>query len=131
MKNQILFRAKSVGKNEWVTGFYVEEHNIPITKDEGNGENVNCGTYSSYSIFNPRNEKTWTEVKKETVGQLFSGMPASNSSQLFQKDIIEVNGNKYHMDSLFDWYVSYSGIQEDIVLIGNSIENPELLADID
>lgn len=130
MENQILFRAKSVEKNEWVTGFYVEEHNIPINKDDGNGESVECGTCSSYSIFNPENEKIWTEIKKETVGQLFSGMPASNSEQLFQKDIIEANGSKYYMDDFFDWHVSYSMIQEEIKLIGNSIDNPELLADI-
>jgi len=127
MENQILFRAKSVEKNEWVTGFYIEEHNTPINKEDGNGDSVECGAYSSYYIFNPDNEKIWTEVKKETVGQLFAGMPATNSDKLFQKDIIQVENEKYHMDIFFDWYISYSTIQEEIILIGNSIDNPDLL----
>jgi len=129
MKNQILFRAKSVEKNEWVTGFYTEEYDISVNKEDSNGCIVECGTRNSYSIFNQDNEKTWTEVKKETVGQLFAGMPAINSDKLFQKDIIQVENEKYHLDNFFDWHISYSTIQKEITLVGNSIDNPDLLTD--
>lgn len=119
---EILFRAKSIKSRKWVTGFYFEEHDIPITKEDSHGDNIESETYSSYSIFNKENEQIWTEIEKKTVGQLVCH--DKNENEVWSNSKVKYGSGVYGLKySVNGWYiddVSYPNFEEkDIEVVAD------------
>lgn len=127
MNREIKFRGKLVNSKEWAEG------NLCIRVD---------GTY----IITP--DETilgkYGKVNKETVGQ-YTGLHDKNGKEIYEGDIIEwttLSGKKYRFSveysNKYAQYVSVNtkdvsmeyeplGDYENIEVIGNMYDNPELL----
>ena len=127
MKREIKFRAKIVmdiesfamKKGHWVEGHYYE--------DLQDGEQC--------SWIQECNDIIHYKVDKETVGQ-FTGLLDKNSNEIYFDDII---ANKYGDTGHVIWYNNGIGIDwgndyihyiesdDELEIIGNIFDNPELL----
>lgn len=129
---EILFRGKRIDNGEWVEGLYTE----------------NCISYASgFAIIEDYYEKY--EVKRDTVGQ-YSGLTDKNGKKIFEGDICKFREwdkgdmcwiGKVHYEH--QQFVISGGpneecattftlcmsrfIPENIEVIGNVYDNPELL----
>ena len=127
--NNILFRAKKIGENRWVYGYYYysiryESHYIKVSE--------NIEDTDSFVEFD-------VEVIPETIG-IFTGVNDMNGNKIFTGDIINnINGNfnamVYLYSELGKFVVGpnekcmtghvYSGSTK--VVIGNIYDNHELM----
>lgn len=140
---EILFRGKRVDNGEWVEGFYSPAR-LPIVVEIGHFINEN-----GYRAI---------EVKKETVCE-FTGLTDKNGRRIFEGDIVctryrtgeiccigdvqfshgvygaEWLGNKKNKSMVGGWGQLHNlrrfddDIINDIEVIGNIYDNPELLED--
>lgn len=123
---EILFRGKD-NKGAWHRGFYCvfeqkEEHRIYI----GYGETNESGRSPNYWKVNPN-----------TIGQ-YTGLTDKNDRKIFEGDIVLLCDDEEPYQVAFDeccFQVFDSGVcynmdcfrSEDIEIIGNIYDNPELL----
>ncbi|WP_301345918.1 MULTISPECIES: YopX family protein [Muribaculaceae] len=125
----IKFRAKTTANGHWVYGSLI---------NHGNG------------LFSISNRKSNTWVQEDSIGQ-FTGLPDRNGKEIYQGDIITVNGRyprvvlwdkvswaiipcELYNDKHFwvmnlqhpgnDWWEEFA---DEIEVVGNMYDNPELL----
>lgn len=113
---EILFKGKRIDNGEWVEGYYLKyikpnngevEHRIFVSDGDG---------------------VTWYTVVEETICQ-YTEFIDKNDTKIFEGDIVNASwGYKglVELDSLI--YASMEcRISDDIEVIGNIFDNPELL----
>lgn len=132
---EILFRAKRLDNNEWVTGYYFQRLNDPT------GEKHYIATAGT---------NQWYEIDSNTLCQ-FTGLTDENGNKIWENDIVDVSDcwwsaygpgghdspivlvewNNYHCG--FDpfanydcnYWVKYNA--KDTKIISNKFDNPELI----
>ena len=132
---EILFRGKVVRhpdwtemNGKWTVGFFVNAlDEYPDDPDKERipeivslkARNICCGEYSYYDTF---------EVDPETVSQ-YTGVVDKNGRMIFEGDIVKASwGYRGAVDfEDFIYAKLESTISEDIEVIGNIWDNPELL----
>lgn len=133
MNREILFKAKRKDNGEWVEGYYVycrKRHYILPVLNKAIG-------------FDER-EDEWVEVDPNTLCQ-FTGLTDKNGKKIWEYDICEmvydgtihiyvVVWDKTELDfkgtngkENYGCNFEYLGCCEEIVVIGNIFDNPELL----
>lgn len=130
---EILFKAKRLDNGEWVEGYYVycrKRHYILPVLNKAIG-------------FDER-EDEWVEVDPDTICQ-YTGLTDKNGQKIWENDICEmvydgtihiyvVVWDKTELDfkgtngkENYGCNFEYLGCCEEIVVIGNIFDNPELL----
>lgn len=133
MNRKILFKAKRKDNGEWVEGYYVycrKRHYILPVLNKAIG-------------FDER-EDEWVEVDPNTLCQ-YTGLTDKNGQKIWENDICEmvydgtihiyvVVWDKTELDfkgtngkENYGCNFEYLGCCEEIVVIGNIFDNPELL----
>lgn len=124
---EILFRGKRTDNGEWVYGDLIHRkiwgHEVTIIR-------VSDGGFDCYEEY---------EVIPETVGQ-YTGLTDRNGTKIFEGDIVQTEDCCYVVlwDSVRATYYLrnpiarvltdfYHYFGEDLILIGNIHDNPELL----
>lgn len=138
MNRQILFRGKRVDNDEWVYGDLIHRQvwstQLTIIRISDDG-------FDHYEEF---------EVKPETVGQ-FTGLTDKNGKKIFEGDIVKGDlGLGYGDNESHIAYIEYqedgmsfclveileedfgkcAEISDDLEVIGNNHDNPELLEEL-
>lgn len=92
MSRKIIFRAKSKSTNTWLYG--------DLLRNEQ-------GAFAVVPPFkmNMDNECNLYEVDKETVGQ-FTGLTDKNGKDIYQHDIIQLQGKENKYNCLVDWNIN-------------------------
>lgn len=137
---EILFRGKRPDNGEWAYGYYCSFKGssdifVPFTEEE---EKRNEG-----HIFSAVGG-LWYKVIPETVGQ-FTGLTDKNGTKIFEGDVVaycwyEAEPMNFRIDFVCGeflavpvkkredvWAIRISGQGENLEIIGNIHDNPELL----
>ena len=130
---EILFKAKRIGDDEWVEGYYQKRHNFL-----GNEEHL---------IFHVDSHTVWeyAEIVPETICQ-FTGLCNKNGKKIWENDILMA-----HLDESYPEDVTYETVEWGVAgwvgheansigrqyldefdtkyyeVVGNTFDNPELL----
>lgn len=93
---EILFKAKQVGDDEWVEGYYQKRHDFL-----GNEEHL---------IFHVDSHTVWeyTEINPETLCQ-FTGLCDKNGKKIWENDILMA-----HLDESYPEDVAYETVEWNI-----------------
>ena len=139
---EILFRGKRVDNGEWVCGYYVLRKR-PYFKDKGaNFEHIICDNL----VIDDFNDKHFVDtipitysVDPETIGQ-YTGLTDVNGNKIFEGDIVwdsydEDYGKVEWDNDMAKFIITYSTFTvdfdsvcgEELEIIGNVFDNPELL----
>ena len=126
--NQGMYRGKSIKTGEWFYGWVIKQNN-------------NVFIYPCLSFPDKAIERHLVEVNPASVGQS-TGLKDKDGTEIYGKDIVclPVFGNSFieffegmfitlhveHYDK--PWHVLRSWEREQIEVIGNITDNPELLA---
>lgn len=138
MNKEILFRGKRVDNDEWVFGDLIASKNKYYIHPQGNSFQVD-GVLSRLIVLH--------EVKSETVEQ-YTGLTDKNGKKIFEGDIVKGDlGLGYGDNENHIAYIEYqedgmsfclveileedfgkcAEISDDLEVIGNIYDNPELL----
>ena len=130
---EILFKAKRIGDDEWVEGYYQKRHNFL-----GNEEHL---------IFHVDSHTVWeyTEIVPETLCQ-FTGLCDKNGNRIWENDILMAHlDESYPEDTTYEavewgvagWITHEAGSTdreyidkfdlEHYEVVGNIFDNKELL----
>ena len=115
MKREILFRGKSIETGEWIYGSLIG-NDVIVGKIVEFEEDYFCTEF-------------WNKVDPETVGQ-FTGVTDTNGNKVFEGDIIGPTDFGYYGVVDFDGIIYAQlefTISDDIEIVGNIHDNPELL----
>lgn len=136
MMREILFRGKDRITKRWVYGALVQQQDDPLR------EKAFIISYSNYQ-FGDFSEAVMHEVDPETVGQ-YTGFVDKNSKKIFEGDIVSIYNSKTFLFAV-EWNNQYvlkcttNGVSdnilnviessEDVEVVGNIYDNPELIKD--
>lgn len=136
MMREILFRGKDSITKRWVYGALVQQQDDPLR------EKAFIISYSNYQ-FGDFSEAVMHEVAPETVGQ-YTGFVDKNSKKIFEGDIVSIYNSKTFLFAV-EWNNQYvlkcttNGVSdnilnviessEDVEVVGNIYDNPELIKD--
>lgn len=136
MMREILFRGKDSITKRWVYGALVQQQDDPLK------EKAFIISYSNYQ-FGDFSEAVMHEVDPETVGQ-YTGFVDKNSKKIFEGDIVSIYNSKAFLFAV-EWNNQYvlkcttNGVSdnilnviespEDVEVVGNIYDNPELIKD--
>lgn len=129
---EILFKAKRIGDDEWVEGYYQKKHNFL-----GNEEHL---------IFHEDSHTVWeyTKIVPETLCQ-FTGLCDKNGKRIWESDVVwlvydgeehiyqivwdnsELDFKATNGEENYGTNFEYLLCCEEIEVIGNIFDNPELL----
>lgn len=122
MENRYLFRGKRIDNGEWVEGFLMDEDyiNMPFNDNEVGGR-----------FDDP------VEINESTLCQC-TGLKDKNGNLIWENDIVKDNviygavkwddaNARYVIDDREDGYQDYSEWWQEVEVIGNALDNPELL----
>jgi uncharacterized phage protein (TIGR01671 family) len=130
---EILFRGKRIKDGQWVYGYYVKAtmhwHKHGIHEDF-----IVCNAIQNGGYFNFLGRYA---VNPKTIGQ-YTGLTDKNGTKIFEGDIVLLCDDEEPYQVAFDeccFQVYDSGVcydmdcfrSEDIEIIGNIYDNPELL----
>lgn len=145
---EIKFRGKDIKTNEWVYGGYykhLKRTPSPI------GDNIKDKDYqhliinSGFSDWNMPKPLNCYEVDENTVGQ-YTGLKDKNGKKIYEGDVIEIeysDNSKHlcevkwdnegkcfifdHIKKEDDFDVFYGWFEDQLEVIGNIYDNPELI----
>lgn len=134
---EILFRGKDSITKSWVYGALVQQQDDPLK------EKTLIISYSNYQ-YGDFSEAVIHEVDPETVGQ-YTGFVDKNSKKIFEGDIVSIynskaflfavawNDNHYILkcttNGVSDNILNVTESPEDVEVVGNIYDNPELIKD--
>lgn len=137
MMREILFRGKDSITKSWVYGALVQQQDDPLR------EKTLIISYSNYQ-YGDFSEAVIHEVDPETVGQ-YTGFVDKNSKKIFDGDIVSIynskaflfavawNDNHYILkcttNGVSDNILNVTESPEDVEVVGNIYDNPELIKD--
>lgn len=136
----ILFRAKRIDNDEWAYGYYIKTHDYLDNREIHLIVGIDSTSF-------PANEITdANEVNLETLGQ-YTGLTDKNDVRIFEGDIVRGIYDSYEFVYVVVWdnddlgFLATNGKEkygasfqyllccEEIEVIGNVYNNPELLED--
>lgn len=136
MMREILFRGKDSITKRWVYGALVQQ------QDDLLKEKAFIISYSNYQ-FGDFSEAVMHEVDPETVGQ-YTGFVDKKGKKIFEGDILSIYNSKAFLFAV-EWNNQYvlkcttNGVSdnilnviespEDVEVVGNIYDNPELIKD--
>lgn len=136
MMREILFRGKDSITKRWVYGALVQQ------QDDLLKEKAFIISYSNYQ-FGDFSEAVMHEVDPETVGQ-YTGFVDKKGKKIFEGDIVSIYNSKAFLFAV-EWNNHYilkcttNGVSdnilnviespEDVEVVGNIYDNPELIKD--
>lgn len=136
MMREILFRGKDSITKRWVYGALVQQ------QDDLLKEKAFIISYSNYQ-FGDFSEAVMHEVDPETVGQ-YTGFVDKKGKKIFEGDIVSIYNSKAFLFAV-EWNNQYvlkcttNGVSdnilnviespEDVEVVGNIYDNPELIKD--
>lgn len=123
---EILFRAKRLDNGEWVEGYYEKYNNQHYINKET--DRLNTGGYPI---------REFIEVDENTICQ-FTELYDKNGNKIWENDVVKDNVifgkvvwvDKYAgfmINDVFDGNQDYSDWWQEVKVIGNIFDNPELL----
>lgn len=134
---EIVFRGKDINNKGWVYGALVQQQDNPLR------EKTLIISYSNYQ-YGDFSEAVIHEVDPETVGQ-YTGFADKNGKKIFEGDILSIynskaflfavawNDNHYILkcttDGVSDNILNVIESPEDVEVVGNIYDNPELIKD--
>ena len=139
---EILFRGKKLD-GEWVEGFYYIATSGYAGSDEVIGKPchmITTGRWQASGAYGERNELAEHKVIPESIGQ-YTGLTDKNGKKIFEGDIVT---SSYYIDKdksqnsiieYGEWNCTccngvYGWVDfrdDDVIVIGNIHDNPELL----
>lgn len=138
---EILFRGKDIKRNEWVYGGYykhLKRTPSPIGDKIKEADWQSLIIKSGFSDWNMPKPLEFFEVYEDTVGQ-YTGLKDKNGKKIYEGDIYRISSKDiFYLVEQYENkiigkqikrndYISLYYSKENIEIVGNKYDNPELL----